>query len=309
MKKLYFLAVALLGLSLSGQVIIDDGFETYPTGTYFGGHWSNWSQSSSNSENLIISEEVVFDGVKAGHIADSGVQDVILLLPMMSSGVHSFQFEIFIPTGRTAYYNFQNTIANLGVTGNWGNQIHLGTTLDAAPVVTPGIGRITGTEFFYEFNYPENEWFTLTHVVDLDELTVRFWVNDEELLPLDGSMITYPGDYLSIEAMNFYSHTNNNFYYFDNVMVMNGDITMGTSDVTNASNINVYPTLTKDQFTVSAKENISQVAVFNMSGQQVLAVNGKGTSMQVNVSHLPAGTYVVKTSTGKETKTTKIVVK
>lgn len=252
---------------------------------------------------------MAFSPTKSGFIGDSGSQDAILMLPMMTTGVHSFQFKIFIPTGRTAYYNFQNTIANLGVTGNWGNQIHLGTTLDAAPEVTPGIGRITGTDYYYEFTYPENEWFTVTHVIDLDELTVRFFVNDEELIPLDGNPIPYPGDNLSIEGMDFYSHTGNNYYFIDDLIVMHGDITMGTTDVLNQSSINVYPTLVKDMITVSAKDAIKAIGIYNMNGQQVMNVSGKGTQTQINVGHLSSGTYVVKTITDKEVKSTKIVVK
>jgi hypothetical protein len=309
MKKLYFLAFAVLGLAASGQVIIQDGFESYANGPYYGGHWSNWSQSSgATSEHIIVSEDRAFTGTKSGFIGDSGNQDALLVFPMMTSGVHSFEFKIFIPEGRTGYYNFQNTLANLGIDGNWGNQIHLGTTLDSAPIVTPGVGRITGTEFFYEFTYPENEWFTVTHVIDLDELVVRFYINDVEIETF-GNPIGYPGDNLSIEAMDFYSHTNNNWYYVDDIVVMHGDITMATNDVTKGSTINVAPTLAKDFVTVSSKDVIKNVSVFNMNGQQVVNMAGKGTNMQLNVSHLPAGTYVVKTTTDKETKATKIVVK
>jgi hypothetical protein len=308
MKKLYFLAFALLGFAASAQNLTD-GFEDYPLGPYYGGHWSNWSQSSgATSEHIIISDDRAYDGTKSGFIGDSGAQDALLVFPMMSSGVHSFQFKVFIPAGRTGYYNFQNTLANLGVTGNWGNQIHLGTTLDAAPVVTPGIGRITGTEFFFEFTYPEDEWFTVTHVIDLDELSVRFYVNNEEIETFD-TEIGYPGDNLSIEAMDFYSHTNNNWYYIDELVVVDGDITMGVSDVTSGSSIKVFPTLAHDHFNVSSKDAIKNISVFNMNGQQVVTVEGKGTNTQVNISQLPAGTYLVKTVTSKETKTTKIVVK
>ncbi len=297
-------------MSLNAQIIIQDDFESYPTGPYYGGHWSNWSLSSSaTSENIIISENQASSGTKSGFIGDSGNQDALLVFDQMFSGVHSFQFKVYIPSGRTAYYNFQNTLANLGVTGNWGNQIHLGTTPTTVPEVTPGTGYITGTEFYYPFTYPEDVWFTVTHVIDLDEITIKFIVDGVEVVTGDGSPIPYPGDNISIEAMDFYSHTANNFYYVDDIVVMHGDITMGVSDVQNASTISVYPTIVKDVFNVSAKSNISEVAVFNTNGQQVLRMTPQGTLVQVNVSTLPAGVYIVKTTTNKEVKTSKIIVK
>ena len=144
--------------------------------------------------------------------------------------------------------------------------------------------------------------------IDLDELVVRFYVNDVEIETF-GNPIGYPGDNLSIEAMDFYSHTNNNWYYVDDIVIMDGDITMGTNDVKAGSTISVAPTLAKDFVTVTSKDVIKNVSLFNMNGQQVMNMSGKGTNMQINVSHLAPGTYVVKTTTDKEMKATKIVVK
>jgi len=310
MRKIYFLAFALFGLVLNAQTVIDDDFESYPTGTYFGGHWSNWSQSASaTSESIIISEDMAFSGSKSGHIGDSGVQDALLIFDQVFTGVYSFQFKMYIPSERTGYYNFQNTLANLGVTGNWGNQIYLGLTPDTVPLPTPGTGYITGTEFYYPFSYPEDTWFTITHVIDLDDATTRMYIDGEEVLTGDGSPIPYPGDYFAIEAMDFYSHTSSNFYYIDDITMVEGDITMATNEVNNISTISVYPTVVNDSFNVSAKSNISEIAVFNTTGQQVMRVAPQGNSAQVNVNSLPSGVYVVKVMAGKEVKTSKIVVK
>jgi len=83
---------------------------------------------------------------------------------------------------------------------------------------------------------------------------------------------------------------------------------MGVSDVDRTS-ISVYPTVVNGSFNVSAKSNISEIAVFNTAGQQVMRIAPQSNSAQVTVNSLPSGVYVVKVMAGKEVKTSKIVIK
>jgi hypothetical protein len=310
MKKIYFLTLAAVFFTSANAQIIQDDFEDYPLGSYFGGHWSNWSQSSSaTTEDIIISDDVASSGTQSGHIGDSGVQDALLVFDQVFSGVYSFQFEMYIPVGRTGYYNFQNTLANLGVEGNWGNQVYFGLTPDTVPLPTPGTGYITGTEFYYPFTYPEDTWFTVTTVIDLNEATTRMYIDGEEVITADGSPIPYPGDNFSIEAMDFYSHTTSNFYYIDDLTMVEGDITMATNDINNASSISVYPTVATEAFNVTSKNIITEVSIFNTAGQQVMRISPKSSTANINVNTLQPGVYIVKTMAGKEVKTTKVIVK
>lgn len=308
MKKFYILGLALFGLSLNAQVVLQDDFESYNLGPYFGGHWSNWSQVSGPENILIVSDQAT-SGTKSGYIGSDGIQDPVLILGMRDAGVWTIQFNMFVDFGSTGYFNIQQTIANMGVTGNWANQFYFGVEPIAAPAVTPGTGYVTGTEFYYTFSYPEEQWFPVKLEIDLSAGTMRMWVDGAEVIPADGSSIPYGGDQFLMEAMNFYSHSefSSNAYYIDDLMFVQGT-DMGVNDVT-VSSISVYPTVANQVINVSAKSNISEVSVFNTSGQQVLKVAPQGTSAQVNVSALPAGVYVVKTVAGKEVKSTKVVVK
>lgn len=68
----------------NAQVTINDNFESYPVGSYFGGHWSNWS-GTTGAENLIVTNAQASSGTKSGAINTNG-QDVILKVPTAFEG-------------------------------------------------------------------------------------------------------------------------------------------------------------------------------------------------------------------------------
>ena len=311
MKKIYFLAVSLaLGFSANAQ--ITDGFESYPDGPYFGGHWSNWSGASSPDENIVVASDQFSSGAKSGYIGNNGTQDAILLMGTgRNSGTWTLEFDAYIDFGSGGYYNVQQKLADLGVTGNWGNQIYFGMIPEANNVMTPnpGVGRIQDfSDLYHEFTFDEETWFSVAHEINLDTGTIKFYIDGVEVPPSNGDPIAYPGGIGGfLEAADFYSAANFNSMYIDDVKFYEGPI-MGVSDVTGAT-ISVYPTVVKDNVNISAKSNITNVAVFNTAGQQVLKSNPNSVSTQVNMSALPAGVYIVKIQAGKETLTKKVVVK
>ena len=70
----------------------------------------------------------------------------------------------------------------------------------------------------------------------------------------------------------------------------------------------LYPNPTTDLVTVTG-ENLQQVEVINMLGQQVLSVQGGGNEMQINMSNLPAGIYFVAVTDEEGRKCVQKVVK
>ena len=54
----------------------------------------------------------------------------------------------------------------------------------------------------------------------------------------------------------------------------------------------IYPNPATGQITILG-ENLQQAELLNMLGQQVLSVQGSGNEMQINVSALPVGVYLV----------------
>lgn len=77
----------------------------------------------------------------------------------------------------------------------------------------------------------------------------------------------------------------------------------------NSSNFKAYPNPVSDILNLSYTQNITNVAVFNILGQEVLTDNMDATKGQVDMSDLAVGTYLVKVTAGGQTKTIKVLKK
>ena len=75
-----------------------------------------------------------------------------------------------------------------------------------------------------------------------------------------------------------------------------------------ANSVSVFPNPTTSQFTVEG-EGLNHVTVFNTMGQKVYEMNCQGESVDVNLSHVETGVYMVRISTvnGETTKRITII--
>ncbi|MDR6968213.1 hypothetical protein J2X31_002230 [Flavobacterium arsenatis] len=73
------------------------------------------------------------------------------------------------------------------------------------------------------------------------------------------------------------------------------------------SGLKIYPNPVRDVLNLSYNQNISNVEVFNMLGQQVIAKSVNATNGQVDMSHLATGTYLVRVATDNQVKTIKVI--
>lgn len=80
-------------------------------------------------------------------------------------------------------------------------------------------------------------------------------------------------------------------YYFDNVSY---GAPLGVSQF-NTLNVKMYPNPTSNIFTIEAQATIDNVAVYNVLGQEVLVKNPNATTVQIDISDLQKGVYIVKT--------------
>ena len=105
--------------------------------------------------------------------------------------------------------------------------------------------------------------------------------------------------------------------YFLNVNTKNFKINsseMGVSDLTQ-SLFEVYPNPSNGVFTLEMDANSSQIAysVYSIDGKLVstskINSNGGKVKQQVNLSHLPAGTYIVQVNNGNKTLSKKLIIR
>jgi hypothetical protein len=93
--------------------------------------------------------------------------------------------------------------------------------------------------------------------------------------------------------------------YYDN-LYLHKNTTLGTSNFTDAK-VNMYPNPTKNTFTIEAKNNIQNVSVVNMLGQEILKNSPNKLSTSLDLSSFQNGVYVVKTTVDGNVTSSKII--
>ncbi|MFC6095183.1 T9SS type A sorting domain-containing protein [Flavobacterium qiangtangense] len=73
------------------------------------------------------------------------------------------------------------------------------------------------------------------------------------------------------------------------------------------SKLSAYPNPVKNVLNLSYSQDISDVAVFNLLGQQVLAKKVNAAESQIDMSNLTQGTYLVKVTVENQVKTIKVI--
>lgn len=90
------------------------------------------------------------------------------------------------------------------------------------------------------------------------------------------------------------------------ISAFNASLGTGTVD---APKFSFYPNPVTDVLNLSYQNGISEVAVFNVLGQQVMQKTVNENESQLNMSALEQGTYLVKVTSGNETKMIKVLKK
>lgn len=96
----------------------------------------------------------------------------------------------------------------------------------------------------------------------------------------------------------------NTTVFFDNLYFHKG--TVGTEDFI-TSNIKMYPNPVQDNLTLSAANDISNISIFNVLGQEVLSVNPNSTQTTLSTNLISNGVYVIKVTTDGKVASSKFV--
>lgn len=84
------------------------------------------------------------------------------------------------------------------------------------------------------------------------------------------------------------------------------DATLAVQDV-NKSKINYYPNPVVDQLQISNDKKISNIEVYNASGSAVKNVSINAEKGSVDMRQLPAGVYILKINSDKQSETIKVI--
>lgn len=84
----------------------------------------------------------------------------------------------------------------------------------------------------------------------------------------------------------------------------------GLNDIRNTIEVIIYPNPFTNEITVKSDESISQITVTNLFGQNLVVIQGDGSSIQtINLDKYPAGIYFIKLQVGDKETVKKITKK
>jgi hypothetical protein len=175
MKKFYLFGLTFGLISAVQAQSMNENFEAWSAGSYMGVNsaaWSTWSGAVGGAEDVQVSTTLASDGTKSiyfvGSTSGGGPQDVVVDFGgEYNYGHFLFETEIYVVSGKGAYFNFQ---ANSTVGEVW--SLNCQMVQDGNLYLDDGAGNSITT------TYPTATWFTLTLDINLN-------TNDWELL-IDG---------------------------------------------------------------------------------------------------------------------------
>lgn len=83
--------------------------------------------------------------------------------------------------------------------------------------------------------------------------------------------------------------------------------TLGLDDVENNTSFSYYPNPVKNTLTLNAQNNIENVTMYNMLGQEVLRAMPDALNSDLDMSELANGTYFVKVTIANTTETIRVI--
>jgi thiol-disulfide isomerase/thioredoxin len=215
MKKQLFFTLFVLVIFTAGfaqTVVFSDDFESYTSGnllvsTSSHPEWMTWTQPYGAAEDVVVSTTQASQGNNSINVQLN--KDIVLHLGDKTTGRYQIMFDIFPNASQDAYFNLLNDFN--GNNSVWAFQVYFlanGTgTVDA-----DGAGTAS-------FAYTNGAWNSVNIIVDVDDDFATFYLNGVEIVSWVFSKGALGGGTMQkLDAVNFFGHTNNN-YFVDDVIV------------------------------------------------------------------------------------------
>ena len=207
MKKILILCALMSINSLKAQTFFDN-FDSYTAGDYMAdqsdGEWSTWSEAPGTDEDVLVSDADAFSGSNSCYFSSNlmggGPTDIIRSFGILNTGLFSMDFNIKVPTGKSAYFNFQGNEIN-------GNVYSMECFFndDGSLLITNQIGLSFSVpaythdswfNFKMDIDFNENVW-----EVFLDSVSQGTFTNQENQI---ASIDIFPVDQNSPYSCGFY---------------------------------------------------------------------------------------------------------
>ena len=194
--------------SYGGSLTICESMDSYATGN-ISNQSTDWRKWSSNSNDAEITTYRSYSGSKSMRVrsySSGSKEDVILKVGSHTRGTHRIAWKMYIPSGRSAYFNVQKSTTP-GV--EWGSNIYF---------YTNGRGKVQSGGSSKYFNYPQREWFDVELIISIANNSQYLYVNGQFVRAWNYSnSVSGTNGRRSLGGINFYAVGDNSYFYIDNV--------------------------------------------------------------------------------------------
>lgn len=210
---------------------------------------------------------------------------------------------MYIPTGKTGYFNIQGEVENGGGALNGQGSFNspdliFNNTVSGTGMV--GVGgayvNLGNASAEYSWNYPESTWFTIRIVfVISDDANSTGWtmtVNDVALEQQDFKVSGSP----IIGEINFYSVNANNEYYIDDILFE--EINPSNTENLILQKIKASPNPVTNMLTIGSPKETDEIIVYDIIGSPLLNVTPQVFSPSIDMSNFSSGMYLVEVRIG-----------
>ncbi|MCC6459827.1 MAG: hypothetical protein IT260_05135, partial [Saprospiraceae bacterium] len=200
-----------LSCSQNPSALLCDDFESYQTTQALGPqaeHWTTWSGTEGGPEDGLLSTEQASTPIQALKIVSTdstgGPQDVVLDLGTRVWGHYELRWKMYIPSGKKGYYNIQNKVPILN--GDWALHAFFGAA-NAGQLKLSYTGPV-----LREFSYPNDQWFEIRQLFDLDNNLLTVFIDDKFVLKRVYTK--------KLGGIDFYGNDQDHLFYVDDVSLV-----------------------------------------------------------------------------------------
>ena len=311
MNKFYLMFLtAFVYSGLCSQSFSDD-FESYTAGDLIAvanSDWTTWSNSPGGTDDCEVSDSQAYTGNNSLYLmsesANGGPDDIVLPFGgEYSDGEFALEFYMYVDDGYGGYFNIQGTDPH----GNdWAMDAYFiqdGNLLvysDAA-----SIEQLTGT-------FPLDTWFKVNVDVNLAD---NVW----EVSIDDTSLGTFSNGINSVASLNLYPWNGTDIggngeasYYVDDISFDVSQAISTEEEEEMIESIGVYPNPSTGKVNIEIDSACPEcLTVLDINGREIETGQIRfvgDNSLEIDLSELESGIYLVKYTNGNQTLTSRLVL-
>lgn len=278
--------------------LYSEGFEGYAAGDYVtvdNPVWVTWSgeaTSGTDEDGLITSAEAHTGSNSLNIIGQTGPMDVVMVAGL-ASGSYECSWFMKIPANYAGYYNVQeNTVPGVG----W--------AFEAFFAEDGTFEYIMDENTITSGTYPVDEWFELTHEVDLDNDFIQIYINDAW-----AGAWTFDSDFGGVNFFGTGTATAVGNWFLDDIAIDAATFTLGTADVTPELELAFGPNPATNSIMLMGNVEQAWVRILGLNGRLVHEelISGLNRGAQIDLN-LVDGIYFIELTEGERRTMQRLVI-